>query len=440
MRLHEAIKNISSVAIVGASPIEGKVGNTILGNLIAWGFKGEIFPVNPKYSEIYGIKTYATVSELPRVPDVVVVAVPPSEVANVLKDSAAKGSKLVVLITSEFEGDLSSFSEPVEKGVLRIVGPNSAGISISKFSLHASIEILPEKGNVGVIAQSGAVGGVIISHLSELSSGISFFLSLGNSMDISVEDGLEYALHDSSTESVIAYIEWLKNGKAFLELGSMLRKEGKPLCVIKGGRGESSEKAARSHTGGIATDYSIFQAAVRQIGGYLASDIDEAVEVCEVLRRIGERKFERPIIVTNSGGVGVISLSIMDELGIKVKEPKNLDILPEKFRKRIKLGNPLDLGGDASIEDVLEVLKRKELREEYDIAALIYVPTAAETPERISEAIDDASNSFTLPTIGLFAGAGSREVTKRASRFIPVVSSPSNLARTLYALKYVGLS
>lgn len=439
MRLNEVLNEVKSVAVIGASPIEGKVGNTILKNLIAGGFNGDIYPVNPKYQNIYGFDTFSSVSDLPKPPDIVVVAVPPNEVAKVLEESAIKGSKLGVVITSELVGDPSFLSKLTKEYHFRIIGPNSAGISISRLNLHASIEVLPSKGSVGVIAQSGAVGGVVISYLSELSSGISFFFSLGNSVDVSVEDALEYALQDASTESIIAYVEWLKDGKAFIEIASKLRQTGKPLCILKGGRGESSERAARSHTGGIATNYSIFKAAVKQLGGYLAQDIYEAVEVCEILRRLKGKKFEKPIIVTNSGGVGVLLVSIMDELGMKVEELRSNEVLPEKFRGRVKLGNPLDLGGDASIEDVTEILSKPELKNCFDVAVLLYVPTAAETPEKIRKAVEKASNSFSLPTIGLFAGIGSREISKEISRFIPVASTPYNLAKALYALNSRGV-
>jgi len=433
--LSEILKKIDSVAVVGASPVQGKIGNTLLRNIIESGFKGKVFPVNPKYEEIANMKCYRSLSDIPAPPDIVLVAVPKGEVLKALRDSAELGSKLAVVITSEIGGEHSAVRDIVERSGLRIIGPNSAGISLSRFDLHASIEVLPTKGSVGVIAQSGAVGGVMISQLSDLSSGVSFFFSLGNSADVTVEEALEYAAKDGSTESAVAYIEWLRDGRRFLDAARRLREAGKHLCVLKGGRGESSERAARSHTGGIATNYSLFQSAAKQAGAYLARDLDDLVEVCEVLRRIGKGK-KAPIIVTNSGGVGVIAASILDEMGIPLKVPQDGGILPESLKERVKLGNPLDLGGDASIEDVLAVLSREELRREFDSAALIYVPTASEPPEKISQAIKSHQGSLSLPTIGLFAGVGSREIMRSASSVMPVVSSPSNLARAFQALMH----
>ncbi|MEM0319589.1 MAG: CoA-binding protein [Fervidicoccaceae archaeon] len=429
--LRDAVKKVNSVAIVGATPIEGKIGNIILRNIVDWGFNGDIFLVNPKYSSIHGYRAFPSLLDLPSIPDIVVIAIPEKDVGKVLEESAEIGAKLAVVITSNAEISENLKEEFRER--MRIIGPNSAGITLSKYKLHASIEVPPSTGKVGIVAQSGAVGGVVLSRLSLLSSGVSFFFSLGNSADISVEDALEYAIDDDNTEAVIAYIEWLKNGRKFIDVASTLRKRGKPLCVLKGGRGEASEKAARSHTGGIATDYSLFKAAVRQAGGYLASDLDEVVEVCEVMRRIRIADEPKPIIITNSGGVGVISVSLMDELGIKVKIP-SIEILPQKYGGKVKQGNPLDLGGDAYIDDILEVLSNNRLPEEFNLSVLIYVPTASEKPEKISEAIKKRAKDFSLPTIGMFAGAGSVEIIESVSSVIPVVSTSAILSKAIHAL------
>jgi len=436
LHLIEALSKADSIAIAGASPVEGKVGNTILKNILTWGFKGRIYPINPKYDVILGIKAYRSIEDLPQAPDILVIATPGSEIASLINSASRFGTKLAVIISSSMEGDQNALKSLARSKGPRIIGPNSAGISLSSFDLHASIEIPPTKGRVGIIAQSGAVGGALISYLADLSSGASFFFSLGNSLDVGVEEALEYAAYDSSTESVVAYVEWVREGGRFLSSLKLLRERGKPVCILKGGRGETSIKAASSHTGGIASDYSIFKAAVNQAGGYLASDIDELAEICEVLRRIKIRgKGIRPLLVTNSGGVGVIAASFMDEFEIKIVEPSLIEILPERFRKKVKLANPLDLGGDSSIDDALEVLRNEEIKKEFDISVLIYVPTAAEGPEKIGNAVKNASKSFSLPTIGLFAGAGSREVMKQVSSHIPVVSSSSNLARAILALE-----
>ena len=255
MSISKILSGVSSIAVVGATPVEGKVGYEILKNIIKSGFKGDIYPVNPKYESILGIKAWSNVSRLPKTPDVVVIAVPPPVVPNVLEESAKKGVELAVVITAGFREAGNEVLEQKLRNIvhdygIRVIGPNSAGISIASLNLHASIEVAPDKGSIALMAQSGALGGVVISKLRSYSSGVSFFISLGNMMDVDVADTLEYAHEDSSTEAVIAYIEWLSNGRRFLEIASKLTST-KPLSILKGGWGERSSEAVRSHTGGL---------------------------------------------------------------------------------------------------------------------------------------------------------------------------------------------
>lgn len=444
--LREVIgKGIKSIAIVGASPIEGKVGNIILKNLISYGFKGRIYPVNPKYNEIMGLRTYPNIGSLPEVPDIVVIAVPPKIAVNVLSEVSEYGVKLAVIITAGFReiGNVEldkKLHDVIRKSEMRVLGPNSAGITLSKFGIHASIEVLPTKGPVGLVMQSGALGGVVISRLRKLSSGISFFFSLGNMSDIEFSDVLDYALQDEDTESLIAYVEWLKNGREFMDLAKKFVRI-KPLCLIKGGWGTQSSEAVKSHTGGLATNYEVFKAVCKQVGAYLAEDLDELVEVCEVIRRIKNIKGNRALIITNSGGLGVITASHLESMGIDLRP------IPEELRSKVakEAGkefsgrNPIDFGGDATIDNVVAVSRISELSKYYDILVLVYVPTATESAERISKGIRDGIEKEKIPIITYFDGEGKDEVMLHASRHIPVVSSARNLTRAIKELMSRGI-
>lgn len=438
-RLLGLLKNVSSLAVVGASPQKGKIGYVILKNVMDFGYKGKVIPINPKYSEIEGLKVYRSLKEAPLPVDVAIVAVPESSLLEVLEEAESIGVKLAVIISSLsqesklLEKALSDFSR---KSVLRIIGPNSAGITIRSSLLHASIETPPILGSVGVAVQSGAIGGVVFTRLKELNSGVSFFFSLGNMLDVSINDALLYASEDNDTEAVIAYIEWVKDGRGFINSGLELKKRGKPLVILKGGRGEQSMEAARSHTGGITTSYELFRAAVKKVGAYLVDHLDELVEVTEVLRRIKLKEAPSPFIVTNSGGLGVVVASSLEVQGIEIKQPgtKVYEIIREKVKKRIPIRNPLDLGGDANIEDVSNVLCTDELKAEYNIAILSYVPTAAETPQDLLKGVLNTSKCFALPTIGYFEGEGSSVVTRHISSVIPVVSSSRTLTKALDAI------
>ncbi len=444
------MKDISSVAVIGASPKAGKVGNTVLQNILSYGFRGKVYPVNPRYKEVLGLGAYPSLKDLPEPPDIAVIAVPTKAVPGVVAEASEMGVGLTVIITSGFK---EAGNEEAEKELrrivssaprMRILGPNSAGITVSKVRLHASIEAPPTPGRVGLAMQSGAMGGVVISRLKELSSGISFFMSLGNMADVEISDVFEYALENDATDSLIAYVEWVRDGKAFLEKGSKLAAV-KPLCILKGGRGERSSEAVRSHTGGLAGNYTIFKEAVRKIGAYLADDVSDLVEVEEALRRVGRLNGSRVLIVTNSGGLGVVSASHIEEHGLDLPPipPKLAEGLAKQAGKSFTGKNPIDFGGDASAEQVAKALTLNDLSRHFDVALFVYVPTAAEGPEEMAKALREHVNEFSLPVIAYFDGEGSREVTMKISGLLPAVTSARNAAKAVSALvnrgKYLRL-
>lgn len=439
--LTEVFKSVESVAVVGGSPIRGKVGNVILENILRYGFNGRIYVVNPKYEYVLNLKSYKSLREFPERPDVVVVVVPADAAAQVVEEAARVGARLAVVISSGFsEGERLGLQERlgdiVKSHKIRVVGPNSAGITLSGSFLHASIEVPPSRGSVGVAAQSGAVGGVIISELKRYSSGVSFFVSLGDCVDVSPEEVLEYAAEDESTDALILYLEWLRDGRRFVENGLKLLSVAKPLCIIKGGVGKQSSEAVKSHTGGLTPNYEVFKAAVSKIRGYLATEIQDAVEVCELARRLRRLHPSRIIIVTNSGGLGVLAASHLDLDGFEVpRPPPKLTEALNKMGLRGAKSNPLDLGGDTYIETLVDVLTLSELREHYDLAVLAYVPTAAETPEKIARVIEERHVGFSLPVVGYFAGEGSHEIAARVSKYLPVVSSSWILSKALIFMK-----
>ena len=440
--LSSILPYVNEIAVVGATPKEGKVGNVLIRNIINYGFKGKVYPVNPNYPKILGVKAYPTISSIPSTPDSVVIAVPAHAVPSVLREAENKGIKLAVIITAGFreagnEKAQRALEEVIGKNEMRVVGPNSAGISVTSIKLHASIEVIPNKGRVGLAMQSGAMGGVIISRLRSLSSGVSFFISIGNAADVSVEDAVQYALNDKETDAMIAYVEWVKNGKKFMEVGQELSRK-KPLCILKGGKGESSSRAIKSHTGGLAGSYEVFRAATLKVGAYIADDVDDLVEVCEVLRRLGDKNVSKVIIVSNSGGLAIVTASQIEGSGVQ------LPIIPEKLRDKILANtgknysgvNPIDFGGDSFIHQVIKALTMKGIEKYFDLGVLVYVPTAAETASSMVNAVKELSESFRLPVIAYFDGEGAHQVAKEISRVVPVVTSSRNVGKALEALRF----
>ncbi len=440
--LGEVLDSVRSVAIIGASPKRGKVGYELINNILKFGFRGRIYPVNPKYNEVLGIKAWKHLSELPEVPDIVVVAIPATYVPRVLEEAGKLGVRLAIIVSSGFREsgrrDLEeSVKEVSSRYGIRLVGPNSAGLSISKLDLHASIEVLPSKGGVAILTQSGALGGVIISRLKELNSGVSLFVSLGNMADVSFNDFLEYLAESEETEVILEYIEWVKEGRKFIELSRRVSKT-KPQVILSGWWGEATGKAVTSHTGGLAVAPKILEAVAKKVGAFLVRDVDEMVEVGEALRKYGGVPCEKALVLTNSGGLGILVSSVIESSGIKLPQlTTNLKDLMKKVSGKDFTGdNPVDFGGDASIDQLVRVAEMRELRKRYDVLILVYVPTSAESPETICRHVSDLGWRASLPTVVYFKGEGAGDVVKCASRSAAVASTSLNVASIIKALMF----
>ncbi|MCX8184397.1 MAG: CoA-binding protein [Sulfolobales archaeon] len=435
------LRRIDSVAIVGASPIEGRIGYELLHNIVKFGFKGEIYPVNPKYERVLGFKCYRTPKDIPNEVDVGIVAIPAPQVPDVVGDLCSKDVDVVVVISSGFrEKGRSDLEEllrvrAVDCGI-RIVGPNSAGITSSPAKLHASIEVLPTPGRVAVVSHSGAVGGVAIYELQKLGSGVSYFISTGNSLDVGVEEVLEGLAEDTYTDAVILYVEWVKDGKRFMKTLQDLSKI-KPVAVVKGGWGAASSKAVLSHTGGVAVSYEVFKAAVRQSGAIVVEDVEEAVAISEVLRKFEtkERSFHRVLLLTNSGGYGILVASHLEREGVDLPQ------VDAELRKQIEEttgrdfsgSNPVDFGGDSKSTDIARVLQIDSLRNYYDAVVVVYVPTSAESPRDICESF--RSSLEKVPTMYFAAGGGANWITRCLSEVKPAVSRVPFISKIFSVLK-----
>ena len=423
--------SFNSVAIVGASPKTWKIGGLVLRSLISHGFRGRIYLVNPHYEEIMGYKCYPSLESLPEVPDIVAIAVPEKIALQVLREAARLGVKLAVVFTSGGQGFTESLRKLANETGMQIIGPNSAGLIVARAGLYLTIEYSAPPGPVAVVSQSGALGGVAMHWLSLLSSGVSFFTSIGNMSNISVCDVFEYAAEDEDTEALVAYIEWIRDGRRYMSALRALASRGKPVCIVKGGRGPRSSEAVRTHTGGVATSYELFSAATRQVGGAVVDDIAAAVLLCEAKRRL-KRLGRRVVMVTNSGGLGVLAASQLENTGYTLPRLSN-EVLSEI--KRIKPegvagANPIDLQGDASITQLVDAALLLSSSAIADLVLLGYVPTSAESPEKVCKELARLK-SAEKPVIVLVEGYGSLEITRCGSKAVLVVPDTGLLSAIL---------
>ena len=343
-----------SVAIVGASRKQGKIGNFILRNNLFLGYRGPIYPVNPGVSEIEGLKCYPSVAAIPEAVELAVIALPAHLVVDVMKDCQRKKVKGVVIISSGFSEIAGEGMErqrelvrlAAEAGI-RVLGPNTTGILNPAGRFTTTFVDLKgvKAGGIGFVAQTGMFAGMMFQWIfSSQHFGLSKVIGLGNKADITDHDALDYLAQDEATRGVIMYLEGVRDGKRFLDSASRLVRR-KPLVVIKGGKTEEGARAAQSHTGSLAGRDEIFEALFRQAGAIRVSDFEELLDFGKTFAYQPLPQDNRTAIVTLSGGAGVMATDICLESGLRLArlEPRTLEKLKEKMPSWAHPGNPFDI-------------------------------------------------------------------------------------------------
>jgi len=352
--------NPDSIAVIGASRHKEKVGNVVFRNLMAT-FRGKLYPVNNKAEDVEGVKAYKSVKDVPGDVDLAVVTVPRDFVPEVLEESGEKGVRAVIVITAGFRevGEVKLEEEIVNiarKHGMRLLGPNTFGvISPSYNSTFAFADV--KRGNIGLVVQSGGLGVYMLDFARKSRMGISYMVSLGNQADVKEYEVIEYLAKDSMTRAIFVYLEGVSDGQKFLDVlaESAVRK---PVVFLKGGRTSKGSQAAKTHTGSMAGSYEVFKAAVRTGGGILTEDLRDFLNLAKLL------EFSEPIsndvlIVTNSGGHGVLTADEASRVGLNLIELPNY--VKDELRKVLPPtsvpANPLDLTGDATRERYNAALK-----------------------------------------------------------------------------------
>jgi len=270
------IFNISSVAIVGASPKEGKIGNIILKNFLQ-DFKGRIYPVNIKYDEIYGLKCYPNISSIEDNIDLVVIAVPAKEVPKVIEDAGKKGVRLAIIISAGFseigetgKGLEDQIRKVIKEYGIRVIGPNCMGIydpynGIDTFFVDRNRLPRPGRGKIALLTQSGAIALSFLEYAAQKNIGVSKIISYGNKIDLDEIDILRELKHDKNTEFIFIYMEGLgeKRGREFIEVVKNVKK---PIIVLKAGKTRRGNIAAASHTSSMAGSYDVYKNVFSNLG------------------------------------------------------------------------------------------------------------------------------------------------------------------------------
>ena len=444
-----------SVAVIGASNKEGKIGNAIMKNLINFGFKGKIYPVNVKEEEILGIKAYKSVLEIPDNVDVAVISIPGKFVPQILEECGQKGVKGVVVISAGFKeaGNVEleeKLLEVARKWNIRIVGPNCLGVTNIENGFDCTFnpperQARPEFGGIAFMSQSGAFGAAILDWAARHEVGMSKFISLGNMTDLDESDFMEYLKDDKATKVITAYLEGVKDGRKFLEAARNATKK-KPVVILKSGRTEAGAKAAASHTGSLAGSYTIYQAAFEQTGVLEARSMRQLFNYAKALTMQKPAKGDRVAIVTNGGGAGVMMSDGVLEVGLKMADLS--EETKEKFAKAIVEGklpahmsykNPIDIIGDAP-SSRYEVAMRYALEDEnVDVLVVIALFQSPALDDGIVEAVG-RMQEYGKPVV--FIAPGGVYPEKMARRIektgVPVFETVEDGVDAVYALVKYG--
>ncbi|MBU5688799.1 MAG: CoA-binding protein [Candidatus Aenigmarchaeota archaeon] len=435
-----------SVAIIGASREEGKLGHIIFRNFFDNGFK-KLYPINPNADEILGIRCYKSVLDVKDNIDLAVIVVPAKVVFQVLSDCVKKKIKSVIIISSGFsevgeEGKKleEQLKQLISKSKTRVIGPNCVGI----YDAYSKVDTLflskvrcgrPKKGNISFISQSGAVGSTILDILYSKDIGISKFISYGNGIDVNESELIEFLGKDKTTKVIIAYIEGLRsNGRIFLE---KVKKVKKPIIILKSGKSNKGTKAVSSHTGSLAGSSRIYSAAFRQFGIIEANNWEELLDYSIALSTQPSAKDNRIVIITDGGGFGVLATDEAEKLGLNIPEPseKLKQRILQKMPSYISLHNPIDLTGDANAERYKIALTECLSSKEYDAALVIPLFQVPTLEEKVVEHIIEAKK-FGKPIVVCSVGSdfSEKQNKKLIEAAIPVFPTPERAVKALRVL------
>lgn len=417
-----SIKNFfdaSAVAVVGASRTPGKISNAIIKNLIASGYKGKIYPINPRESEIENLQTYPSVAQIPGRIDLAVIAVPSAKVLDVAKECGENGVRNIVVVSAGFK-EIGKEGLEIEKKLLklcrqydmRMLGPNCAGMMDTHIPINTSFaKGFPLKGDIAFFSQSGAMLVSILDWSYQVGLGFSKIVSLGNKTDLSEIDFIAEAADDPYTRVILCYIEDVANGSKFLEVVSQAVRK-KPVIIYKSGSSQAGAQAASSHTGALAGSDLAYDVAFKQCGVIRAKTITELFDLAIAFTKSRVPKGPRVAIVTNSGGPGIISSDNIElnNLTIARFTKDTLDNLRKGLPAEAGIYNPVDVLGDAMADRYRFAIEQVCLDPNVDCVMVIFCPTATNNPVEIAKVVVELKDIYRDKAFyGAFIGGATLE-------------------------------
>ena len=437
-----------SVAVIGASEKEGSIGSVLVENLIQGGFQGKVYPVNPNYSTVHGLEAYPSVLKTESSVDLAIIATPIATVPLIVQECVSKNVGGAIIISAGGK-EVGPQGEEIEKkieweawkGGLRIIGPNCLGIICPQGNLNASFASrMPQKGKLAFISQSGAICSAILDLSPKEKIGFSYFVSIGSMVDVDFGDLIDYLATDPQVSSILLYIESLSNHRKFMSAARAASRL-KPIVVLKSGRSPAGTRAAASHTGAMAGEDVVYDAAFKRAGIVRVNTIGQLFDCAELVAKQPRPSGSRLAVVTNAGGPGVMAADALSHYG---HEPVALEaetieklngVLPDLWSH----GNPVDILGDASAERYAQAVKICIDAKEIDGVLVILSPQAMTDPTAVAQSLAQFSKSKRYPLFASWMGGvdveKGMEILNQAE--IPTYGTPEQAIRAfMYMHEY----
>ncbi len=435
-----------SVAVIGASATRGKVGNTVLRNLIEGGFEGPIYPINPKSQAIEGIAAFSCVAELPAAADLAIVCTPAESMPQIIRECGVAGVQGMIILSAGFR-EMNEQGRKLEQALLgearkfpglRMIGPNCLGVMSPSAKLNASFASgMPNQGRVAFVSQSGALCTAVLDWARQEKIGFSHFVSVGNMLDVSFGDLIDYFEQDAMTDAIMLYVESISKAREFISAARAFSRN-KPIIACKSGRFAESAHAAASHTGAMAGVDAVYEAVFARSGIVRVNDIEEMFDCVELLAKQKSFGGSRLAIVTNAGGPGVMATDALLELrgNLAAIDNETLQRLNQELPAAWSRGNPIDILGDASPERLGRALQIVLSDQNVDAALVVLSPQAMTNPTECAQAVAATAKSFQKPILTSWMGGVSMQagIDRLNEASIPTYSTPERAVRSFMHL------
>ena len=439
----EAFFSPKTIAVVGASRTEGKLGHAVLSNIIGSGYKGTLYPINPGTDKILGLPCYPDLEAVEGQIDLAVIVIPAKFVLDTLASCGKKGVRAVIVITAGFrevghDGLMAErkMAEIAETNNMRILGPNCLGLIDTMTPLNASFAAgMPPVGKIAFMSQSGALCTSVLDIALAQDVGFSRFVSLGNKADLNEIDFLKAWAEDPASRVVMAYLEGISDGAGFIEVARRLTKR-KPIIAIKSGTTSAGSKAVSSHTGTLAGSERAYEAAFKQAGVIRADSVGDLFDLALAMARQPLPPGDAVAIITNAGGPGIMASDAIERAGLRLASlsKETTDHLREVLPPAASVINPVDVLGDALADRYREAIRLISADPDVGSILVILTPQFMTQVEETAVAMGEVADRIDIPVLGCFMGEIS---TRKGVRILTEKRIPNYLVpeRAVAALK-----